>query len=147
MAGRVHHLDRQLAQVEPVAIGIGFIEHRGVCGYVRGIEQHAKDLLHLCNAMPDANGHARAHLDLVGTGQVVSVGMSFQHPLQPQAPLGHLSQEVIDRCGSDGSGRCLIIQHRIDDGRCTRCRISHQIADGMCRRIKQARHIWSTRWR
>ncbi|MNE20894.1 hypothetical protein D3C80_1140370 [compost metagenome] len=141
MTGRVQDLDRNRAQHEVGAVGIGFVEHHGVGGHVGGLEQIAEGLLHAGDLLADPDGRAGSAADHVGAGQVVGVGVGFQHPLQLQATLAHGLQHPVYRAGRGARRRRIIVQHRVDDGRGARGGIRHQIGHGVGRGIEEADNV------
>ena len=79
----VQHLDGQFAELEGLAIREQVIELGPGAGYVRRIEHTREDLLDLANVRADPHPRPGAGLDQRRGGQVIGMGVGFQHAGDP----------------------------------------------------------------
>jgi hypothetical protein len=109
VAGHVQHLDGQLAEGKRLAVAEQPVEVAAVGLHVLRIEDRAEDALHVADVLADADARAGARLDEGRGGQVVGMGVGFQHPgqVQPCSPAAAriASAERVSASRKPGSSR------------------------------------------
>ncbi len=95
MAGRRDHLDRQLAELEPVAVGEAAIEILGI--EVLHPEHRAEHLLHRVDGGADPDPGAGPLANDRGARQMVGMDVGFEHPRDAKLLLVRRGEDPVDR--------------------------------------------------
>jgi hypothetical protein len=69
--------------------------------------------------------------------QVVGVRMGFDYPRDLEILLGAIPGDLAGRPGMGSSGRGIIVEHWIDDGRGAGCVIPDDVAEGVSRLMQE----------
>jgi 3-hydroxyacyl-CoA dehydrogenase len=138
MAGGVHDIAAQLANLNAVTIGKQAVELRAVALKLGAfIEHFAEGILDIGDPGADADFAAELLLDIGRCRQMIGVDVGFQYPLQIEVGF---ADEVDHGVGGPGVGatRGIIkIQYRIDDSAGATVRIAHDIGDCVGRLVKK----------
>ena len=137
MAGDVHDLNIERADIEMLAVAKQPVEIRAVGLQIVEREDRSKIFLHLDDMLADADRRASCRLDGDGGGEVIRMRMGLQDHLDAPLVLFGKRQNLRSAAGIDFAGGRIEIQHRVDYGRIAGRRVSDQVADRMGRFVEK----------
>ena len=133
----MEHLGVELADLEALTVLEQMIEVAAVGFQISGIEDRAKNALHILDMLADANLGPGLRLHIGRAGQVVGMGMSLECPGDAIAFIPGEAQHRFHRAGIDLAGARIVIEHRIDKCRLFGGGISNDVADRIGRLVKE----------
>ena len=138
----VQRTGMQVADAKALFIFEKHIELAAITGEARlGIEQRAKDFLHLGNVRTDGGMAAELAFEVSRRREVVGVHVGFQHPLHGGLELCHTIDQAIRRSGAGAPGLGVVVQHAVDQCALKGFTIHDQIADGRGRLVVEGVHV------
>jgi len=132
VAGRMD--DKHLHIADPVGIALREqgVELRSVALKLCALVEYlAEDVLHDQDVAADADLAAQFLLDIGRAGQVVGMGVGLDDPLQLQAVLFDMPDDLVGTVIGDAPGGIVDVHHAVDHGAGIAVGIFHDIADGV----------------
>ena len=102
-------------------------------------------LLHLADADTNARGAAQLPAHMGAAGQVVGVGMGFQHPLDRQPLIAHEMDQFIGGIGAEPSGLRFVVEHRINHRGAAGVRVPDHVGKGGGGLVKKGANLGALR--
>ena len=133
----MEHLGVELADLEALTVLEQMIEVAAVGFQISGIEDRAKNALHILDMLADANLGPGLRLHIGRAGQVVGMGMSLECPGDAIAFIPGEAQHRFHRAGINLAGAGIVVEHRIDKCRLFGGRVGNNIADRVSGLVKE----------
>ena len=137
MSGNVDYLHLEIADSKPLAIGEKVVEVGPVGPEIVGVENRTENLLHVADVLADRDSRARFRPEERGCGQVVGMGVGFQHPVDRQPRFFGRGEDCLCRADVGGSRSEVEIEHRIDDRGAARRFVPDEVADRIGRFVEE----------